>query len=157
MVNRGNIIIECADPESAAGLALMSALTAELANLYGDDGGILAFSPADVRSPRSVFLVAKNQAGPVGCGALRPLTEEVAEVKRMYVAPAARGQGIGRLLLHELEGYARRFNYASIKLETGVLQPEAIRLYERSGYVRCACYGFYATDPRSVCFEKVLI
>jgi len=94
---------------------------------------------------------------PVGCGALRPMPETtIAEIKRMYVQPAARGQGIARHMLTKLEYLAGVFGYQKIRLETGIYQPEAIRLYEKNGYARIACYGMYADDSLSVCYEKTI-
>jgi len=92
----------------------------------------------------------------VACGAYRPMSPDVAEIKRMYVDPDYRCRGLGRRILRELEGRARRDGYARARLETGTLQPEAIRLYERAGYHRIDCYGLYVGNPRSVCFEKDL-
>ena len=74
----------------------------------------------------------------------------------MYVAPEARGHGIGRALLAALEGEARSLGYGSVRLETGRRQPEAISLYRSAGFEPIACYGPYVDDPRSVCFEKQL-
>jgi putative acetyltransferase len=74
----------------------------------------------------------------------------------MYVEPDYRGQGLGLLILQELEMRARRDGYSRARLETGTLQPEAIRLYERAGYHRIDNYGIYVGNPRSVCFEKAL-
>lgn len=144
------------DPDSPVGRELMARLTDELARLYDDDGGVMSFKPDDVKVPRSVFVIAWHNDKPVGCGALRPMADDVGEVKRMYVDPTCRGLGIGYRILAALEEHARRFGYRSLKLETGLLQPEAIRLYEKAGYARIPCYGYYASDPRSVCFEKQL-
>jgi ethanolamine ammonia-lyase small subunit len=155
-VSQDKVVVTPEDPDSPAGRELMARLTDELARLYSDDGGVLAFDPNDVRAPRGVFVIAWRNDESIGCGALRPMSEEIGEIKRMYVDPACRRQGVGFRILAALEEHARRFGYRSLRLETGILQPEAISLYEKSGYVRCPCYGFYAHDPRSVCFEKVL-
>ncbi len=94
---------------------------------------------------------------PAGCGALRPVDGgSVAEIKRMYTEPSLRRRGVSSSILRELEAAARRFGYGSIILETGVAQPEAIALYSRFAYQQIDCYGEYAGDPDSVCFEKVL-
>ncbi|HEY4625129.1 MAG TPA: GNAT family N-acetyltransferase, partial [Blastococcus sp.] len=83
-------------------------------------------SAADV----SVVLVAREDDGtPLGCGALRALGEDVAEVKRMYVVPAARGRGVSKAVLAALEDAARERGWTTLRLETGSLQPEAIGLY----------------------------
>jgi putative acetyltransferase len=140
-------------PEAAL---LIARLTAELAARYHDDG-VGNFRPEDVEAPRSGFLVARWDGQPVACGAFRPLTDSLAEIKRMYVEPEFRGRGIGRRLLAALEEAARQAAYKTVRLETGTGQPEAIRLYEAAGYYRIDCYGYYRHDPRSVCFEKVLV
>ncbi len=150
------LVIGPADPRSADAARLIARLTADLAERYGDDGAG-DFAPEDVLVPRSVFLVGRLNGRPVACGALRPVKPAVAEVKRMYVEPDARGRGIARRLLAELEGHARSMGYAAIRLETGVKQPESIRLYESAGCQRIANYGHYKDDPRSVCFEKHLV
>lgn len=151
-----SVTITVESPLTAAAQPLLAALTAELAALYDDDGGVNSFTPADVMVPRSVFLLARLNGVPVGCGALRPLKDDIAEIKRMYVVAEARGQGISRRILNQLERHARAFGYAWLWLETGTLQPEAMRLYESSGFQRRPVYGYYAADPRSVCFEKRL-
>ena len=78
---------------------------------------------------------------PVGCGAIKEYSPEVMEVKRMYVPLAHRGQGIASLVLKELEKWARELGYKKCILETGKKQPEAIRLYEKSGYKSIPNYG----------------
>jgi len=105
---------------------------------------------------RTIFLIARLDNEPVGCGAVRRIDDETAEVKRMYVAPAGRRKGIARRILAELERSAVDFGYKAIRLETGILQPEAQRLYESCGYKRIAAFGHYAGNPTSVCYEKVL-
>src|SRR5439155_16435668 len=102
-------------------------------------------------------LVAYVDDRPAGCGALRRLDEGVAEVKRMYVEPWARRNGIGRRILAELEATARRFGYRAVRLETGTRQQEALQLYESAGYQRVACYGEFKDNPLSVCYEKWLL
>ena len=148
-------IIDAADPRDGDASALVPALTDELARLYREDGsGNLR--PDDALGPRSGFVVGRIGGQPVACGAYRPMGPEVAEIKRMYVAPAYRGRGLGRRILERLEARAHRDGYAAVRLETGILQPEAIRLYESAGYRRIDNYGIYQENPRSVCFEKTL-
>jgi GNAT superfamily N-acetyltransferase len=150
------VAVEPADPRGPEAQALIEELTAELERRYDDDGSG-GFDPADVLGPRGVFLVGRLNGRAVACGACRPLDGDVGEVKRMYVAPEARGRGLGRLILNGLEEFARRTGYQAIWLETGVLQPEAVGLYESAGYQRIPNYGQYKDDPRSVCFEKRLV
>lgn len=149
------ITVAAEDPFASDAEQMIRELSELLGAMYGDDGAG-NFAPADAAAPRSAFVIARQHGRPIGCGAVRPLTTEIAEIKRMYVAPAARGLGVGRRILHELERLAVEFAYESIWLETGCDQPEAIRLYETSGYARRACYGIYVEDPRSLCYEKQL-
>jgi len=106
--------------------------------------------------PEGVFLVVREDGRAIGCGGVCRFDETRAELKRMYVLPEARGRGLGRRLLVELEAEARRLGYAGIVLETGDRQPEAVGLYESAGYERIPCYGVYATRALSLCFEKRL-
>jgi len=144
------------NPFDAICVELVRELSAELGPLYGTDGTAL-FSPADVTIPRAAFVVAWLNDEAVGCGALRPMDDDsIAEVKRMYVRPAARGNGISRKILTKLEELAAEFKYAALQLETGNLQTEAISLYASSGYVRIDCYEPYVDNPYSICYEKRL-
>ncbi len=139
---------------------LIRELSTELAGrypgLYGGDGAG-AFKPQDVLVARAAFLVAWRGDEAIGCGALRPMDEvDVVEIKRMFVRPAARDNGVGRIILSALETQAREFGYRIARLETGLRNPEAIALYERAGYQRIPCYGIYVNEPLSVCFEMML-
>lgn len=142
-------------PRSAASAKLIAELSAELSARYGDDGSG-RFDPADVEVERAAFVVARLDGEPVGCGALRPMDEQAAEVKRMYVRSSARGQGISKKILQKLEDLARDFGYQIVRLETGYKQPEAIHLYEKSGYRRIDNYGPYIGSEYNLCFEKSL-
>jgi putative acetyltransferase len=133
---------------SADALALIRDLSAELGARYGDDGAG-AFKPADVDVAGAAFVVARLDGRPVGCG--------VGEVKRMFIEPSMRGRGISRLILRKIEAVAAEFGYRTLRLETGLRQPEAIGLYETAGYWRAPCYGIYVDNPLSVCFEKQLL
>jgi GNAT superfamily N-acetyltransferase len=74
----------------------------------------------------------------------------------MYVVPGQRGRGYATALLAALERRAAALGFTTVRLETGELQPESIRLYERAGYRRIAAYGPYVDTAHSVCFEKAL-
>ena len=157
----GGVEIVVEDPTTSDALELVRLLSAELAARYDFvDDGSGAFTPADAQVPRSAFVVVRLDGRAVGCGALRPMEEagfeDSAEIKRMYVSPEARGRRLGGAILARLEELARGFGYARAVLETGNAQPEAIRLYERSGYQRIRCYGRYVGEARSVCFAKTL-
>ena len=149
-------VIVTEHPRTTDAARLIDLLSAELGERYGDDG-TGGFNPEVVCVPGGAFVVARLGGVAVGCGALRPLTPEVGEIKRMYVTQSHRGKGISRRILADLEERARAFGYRSVRLETGVLQQEAMGLYETSGYHRIECYGYHKDDPRSVCFEKLLV
>jgi len=113
-------------------------------------------SAADI----SVVLVARDEDGTaIGCGALRELGTGVAEVKRMFVVPAARGRGVSKAVLTALEDVARERGWTTLRLETGPRQPEAIGLYTAAGYRPIEAFGAYAGHPdadESLFFERVL-
>jgi GNAT superfamily N-acetyltransferase len=149
------ISVTVESPCSEVAARLIENLSAELGGRYGDDGAG-AFSPENVQVPGGAFVVAWLDGQPVGCGALRPLERGVAEVKRMFVEKEARRRGVAREILDQLETIAAKFSYRALRLETGILQPEAMELYESSGYRRVRCYGQYVDNPLSVCYEKRL-
>lgn len=135
---------------------LIGRLNAELTELYPNPRDRhFDLVETQVSEDRGVFLVARLNGDPVGCGALRRLDAVTGELKRMYVEPRARGQGVGRRLLAELEHHARRLGLRRLVLETGDRQHEATRLYERAGFARIPCFGEY-TGAASVCMEKAL-
>jgi GNAT superfamily N-acetyltransferase len=148
------VTVHRSDAGGATAQGLVHALCTELSERYGTVP--TPFSPLDAFAPRTAFLVACLGTEPVGCGALRRLDDTTAEIKRMYVAPSGRRRGIARRILHELERAAEEFGYQAIRLETGNRQPEAIGLYETSGYRRIAAFGAYIGNPVSVCYEKTL-
>lgn len=92
----------------------------------------------------------------VGCGAFKRHSDDVAEIKRMFVMPESRGQRIAAQILAELETWARGSGFSECVLETGFKQPEAIALYERSGYEIIPNYGQYADVANSLCMKKTL-
>lgn len=101
-------------------------------------------------------VVAYDGEQAIGCGAIKPYTESVMEVKRMYVAPDARGKGVASIILQELETWTRELAQEKRLLETGVKQLEAIRLYQKNGYQVVPNYGQYQGMVNSICFEKAV-
>lgn len=133
---------------------LVVALDADLAIRDGADHSFFAqFNKLDLIKHA---VVAYEDDKPVGCGAIKEYAPGTMEVKRMYVSPEKRGQGIAALVLSELEAWSKELGYAACILETGYKQPEAIRLYQKSLYSIIPNYGQYAGVDSSVCFEKVL-
>jgi GNAT superfamily N-acetyltransferase len=119
--------------------------------------------PAYFDPPQGAFFVGYLDDRPVATGAWRRRhdvivggSHETAEVKRMYVAPEARGRGLARAMLAHLESTAREAGAEVMVLETGLAQPEAIALYESSGYTLIPGFGFYRDAPLSRCFARRL-
>jgi GNAT superfamily N-acetyltransferase len=149
--------LEAASWDDADVRRLTTAQQEELRARYdGDSEPGTPPSAADV----SVVLVARDDDGTaVGCGALRAQDGGDAEVKRMYVVPAARGRGLSKLLLAGLEDAARSRGWTTLRLETGPRQPEAIALYEGAGYRSIPAFGAYVDAPDAGCslyYERVL-
>ena len=142
-----------ADPDSPDARVLVAELDTALAAICGGSGSS-SFDPADVRGPRSVFLVARDEDGlAVGCGALRPLAPGVAELKRMYARP---GSGAGLALLTALEAQALALGYREVCLSTRRVNARALAFYARNGYVPVENYGRYVGRSESACLGKRL-
>ncbi|KGL62460.1 GNAT family N-acetyltransferase [Polaribacter sp. Hel1_85] len=92
----------------------------------------------------------------VGCGAIKKFNNIAVEVKRMFVAPDKRGQGIAQKVLTELEIWAKELGFKSCVLETGKRQVEAVKFYHKCLYKVIPNYGQYAAMENSICFEKKL-
>ena len=129
--------------DAPAGRALLVAYIADATTRIGEwdetrtpPAGAEAMAPPD-----GAFLVAYLAGEPVGCAGLVRLDEETGEVKRMYVAPAARRRGLARALLTRLEEAALAAGYARVRLDTSAGQPEARALYEAMGYRRIEAYN----------------
>ena len=112
-----------------------------------------------LRLPNVLFLGAVADGALIACGAVKTLRDDGAygEVKRVYVEPAHRGRGISKALMAALEAHLLQAGIALARLETGVLQPEAIGLYRRLGYRERPAFGKYLPDPLSLFMEKELI
>ena len=140
--------------ESADFVGLVRHLDMELAERDGKDHSFYAqFNKIDMIKH---VVVAYEDDQPVACGAIKEYEPGTMEVKRMFTLPASRGKGIATRVLSELENWAAELSYTKCVLETGKKQPEAIRLYEKSGYKLIPNYGQYAGVENSVCFEKIL-
>jgi GNAT superfamily N-acetyltransferase len=154
MTDAGGWLVERADADGDEARVLMDALSDALAAITGDPGRS-SFDPADLRGPRACFALARDVGGrAVGCGALRPLREDVAEIKRMFARPDA--AGAGSAVLRFLEDEARRLGYAALWLETRVANARAVAFYGRHGYARIPNYGRYVGRPEAACFAKTL-
>jgi GNAT superfamily N-acetyltransferase len=114
-------------------------------------------APIDVAEflpPEGLFLVARLDGAAAGCGGWRNLGDGRAEIKRMFTAAEHRNRGVARAVLAELEHTAAAAGITELVLETGTVQPEAIALYESSGYQPVDGFGYYAGRPLSRSFGK---
>ncbi|MGZ9718867.1 GNAT family N-acetyltransferase [Rhizobium miluonense] len=111
---------------------------------------------ASLEKPEITFWVARIEGDIIGCCALVEAGDGTAEIKRMFVDPAARGRSVARKLMETIEAAAFEKRLAAIRLETGIYQPEAIGLYKRFGYVEIPAFGSYLPDPLSLFMEKRL-
>ncbi|MBF9219779.1 GNAT family N-acetyltransferase [Hymenobacter ruricola] len=140
--------------ENADFRALVQLLDHDLARRDGDDHAFYAqYNKVDKINHVVVAYVGEE---PVGCGALKEFASGQMEVKRIFVQPAHRGTGVAPAVLAELEQWAQELGYAACVLETGKKQPEAIRLYEKSGYALTPNYGQYIGVENSLCMRKEL-
>lgn len=137
---------------------LIGRLNEELAAAYPQPGANhFTLHTEHVEPGNGGFFVADLDGQAVGCGAFRTLDGARAEIKRMYVDPAARGHKVGAGLLTMLEAEARQAGATQLVLETGPLQLQALGLYRRHGFVECPCWGEYLHTPdTSRCFSMPL-
>lgn len=134
---------------------LTQKLDVELAERDGDDAPFFAqFNKID--KIKYVVLAFENNAA-IGCGSIKEYDAKTMEIKRMYTHEKSRGKGVATLVLNELEKWTVELGFEKCILETGIKQPEAIRLYEKNNYKLIPNYGQYAGVELSKCFEKKLI
>jgi GNAT superfamily N-acetyltransferase len=130
--------------DAGDGAVLAQAMRDEMATLYDlalDDPRMPKAGPAEMNPPNGQFIVGYSDGVAVCCGGLKRLDAETCEIKRMYVVPEARGQGVARELLGALESCARGFGYKLARLDTGPKQPGAQHLYESAGYAPIANFN----------------
>lgn len=140
-------------PNQAEVVALITELDAYQDTLYPPESRH-ALDLTSLMQPNVVFAVARDsEQHAVGCGAV-VLNSEFGELKRMYVSPRARNQGIANALLAELELRAIERGCKVLRLETGPFQPEALAFYARNAYTRCGPFADYWDDPLSVFMQK---
>jgi len=135
-------------------LDLVRALDSELAIIDGEEHSF--YSQFNKIDNIRYVVIAYQDDEPVGCGAMKDYEGEAMEIKRMYVSPGSRNKGIASKILSELEAWSGEMNYAKCILETGIRQPDAIRLYKKNGYHQIPNWGQYVGVENSVCFEKMI-
>lgn len=140
-------------PASPDATALIAELDAHLTPLYRSESRH-GFSVQKLIADAVAFFVIRDNGAPAGCGGIKLFDPEYGEIKRMWVRPEFRGLGYGKLMLDHLAAYAKSHGVGILRLETGIHQHAAIRLYEREGFKRIPPFGQYRDDPVSRCYEK---
>jgi ribosomal protein S18 acetylase RimI-like enzyme len=140
-------------PASPDATALIAELDAHLTPLYPSESRH-GFSVQKLIADAVAFFVIRESGAPAGCGGIKLFGTEYGEIKRMWVRPQFRGSGFGKLMLDHLADYARTHDVGVLRLETGIHQHAAIRLYEREGFKRIPPFGSYRNDPVSLCYER---
>lgn len=140
-------------PDQPEVAALLESSDAYMASLYPAESNHMLDIGSLLR-PEVTFIVARIDGRAVGCAAVVDSGEGWAEVKRMFVSPAARGRRLGRLLLERIEAVAAERGATRLRLETGAKQPEALALYASAGFVDIGPFGKYRADPLSLFMEK---
>lgn len=141
--SRVTIVFRTGDAAASPAVELVHAMWEEIKAMYpriGDQTGPSA-TPADFSPPGGAFVVGWDGDVAVAGGGIKRLDDATAEIKRMYVAPPARAQGVGRALLAALEDAARDLGYRVVRLDTGRFQGSALRMYQEAGYRAIADYN----------------
>jgi len=145
--------IKTANPNDENVAAIIDELSANLYRRFGSDGKN-SFNDWIQNNPKYVFVIAEIGNEIVGCGAIRPISEKVGEVKRMFSKYP--GMKIGQTILSYLETKARELGYEELILETRIQNEEAKRFYLKSNYKTIPNYGKYVNKPEAICFGKFL-
>lgn len=135
-------------------ISLVALLDADLAHRDGEDHSFYAQFNGLTHLNHALVLYQGNMA--VACGAIKRFNETSVEVKRMFVQPEYRGQGLASKVLVGLEDWAKKLGFTACVLETGLRQPEAIALYKKNGYLITPNYPPYKGVKNSICFKKML-
>jgi GNAT superfamily N-acetyltransferase len=149
------IVITQEAPDSPDARVLIEELTAYLTPLSPPESQH-GYTIEKLLKRGVTFFVAREGDEPVGCGGIEFFGRDYAEVKRMYVRPAQRGKGIGKLILNKLSEHARAHRIPLLRLETGSFMADANGLYEGYGFQRIPAFGEYRDDPLSNFYELKL-
>jgi putative acetyltransferase len=149
------VTIAIEQPKQPDVVALIGLSDDYMASLYPPEGNFAVDLDA-LSQPDISFLVARLDGKAVGCGGIKWFADGSAELKRIFVHDEARGHGIGRKIMAELEAQATARNVTRLYLETGPLNVEAVRLYEALGYQTCGPFADYEENPHSLFMTKDL-
>jgi GNAT superfamily N-acetyltransferase len=146
--------LRTAHPDEPATRVLLDGLAEE----YGEktEGELSAREAADLSPPRGVLLLLVDGSEPLAGGGVAPLADGVAEIKRLWTAPAHRGRGYARRVLAALERRAFHLGYRRLRLQTGAAAAPALALYQSAGYRPARPLGRCHDEPLALAFEKPL-
>ncbi|MEX1071615.1 MAG: GNAT family N-acetyltransferase [Anaerolineales bacterium] len=140
-------------PDSPDAKALIDELTEYLTPLSPPESQH-GYSVEKLLARNVAFFVIRSDNEPASCGGLELFGDEYGEIKRMFVRPKFRGQGLGKLMVNHLCNHARSNGVPFVRLETGSMMTDANGLYERMGFYRISHFGKYREDPLSNFYEK---
>jgi putative acetyltransferase len=143
-------------PDTADAIMLITELEGILQPLY-PPASRHGLSVEQLIAEEVAFFLLRSDGTPAGCGGVKLCGLTYAEIKRMYVRPPFRGRGFARAMLTHLEDHARAHGVGLLRLETGILQRDAIALYERTGFYRRPPFGSYHENPLSLFYEKPVV
>lgn len=147
------VSIKITNPNDKKVAVIIEELSANLYLRFGSDGKN-SFSDWQTDNSKYVFVIAEINNEIVGCGAIRPIEENIGEVKRMYSKIPRKK--IGQTILTFLENTAKTIGYTNLVLETRIKNQEATQFYQKQGYKVIPNYGKYADRPEAICFGKSL-
>lgn len=150
------LLVERATVEDPVAAQLITELNADIMATHAEGTHFWRLTAEDVTPGRGAFFVLSLDGEPAGCGAVRKLTDDEAELKRMYVRPAARNRKLGAVLVEVLEAEARVLGVKRLLLETAVYLEPAVRVYERAGFTPIEQFGEYIGASDSYCMGKTL-
>ena len=148
-----SISIKIVNPDDEKVLVITEELSENLSLRFGSDGKN-SFQDWENENSKFVFVIAEINSEIVGCGAIRPIDQNIGEVKRMYAKYP--GKKIGQTILGFLENEAVNLGYTNLVLETRVKNANAVHFYQKQGYKVIPNYGKYIDRPEAICLEKSL-
>lgn len=150
-----SVRIQLEPPDTANASALISELDAVLNPNYAPESRF-GYSVEKLIRQGVAFFVVYVDGEPAGCGGVQFFGSEYAELKRMFVRPRFRGQGLGKALVNHLANYAKEHRIKVLRLETGNAQVEALNLYVSMGFRHILPFGVYVGSATSICMEKAI-
>ncbi|MEN3149260.1 GNAT family N-acetyltransferase [Neorhizobium sp. IRAMC:178] len=149
------VVIAIEPPRQAEVMRLLELSDAYAASLYPAESNHMV-DVATLEKPVVSFFVARREGTVLGCGALVAAEDGTGEIKRMFVAEAARGLKLGKQLIEAILERAGELSLSVVRLETGIHQPQAIGLYRAYGFTEIGPFADYRSDPLSIFMEKRL-